>query len=219
MSIPSLLYSHQIQIYQLLLVEVPSRDILQHIREQGGDVLAERHGHDGLLDSFFALVSILGDEARPQLKGLSLSRRRKGAPDAIYRHGCEAPAARRGSEDSESVEASRGCGITTASVAEVKKSGKSPAFELMSGELVTLGEIVGSRAVVMAASRTRVAWRFQLSGPFVRPSCQRATCGAAPQRWRYHLAAPSRLCLAFPGGAGHSRGLPKSIWLANDGDV
>lgn len=77
---------HEIQIDQLLLVKIASRNVLQDVREQGRDVLAQRHGHDGLLDRLLSLVRILRDQTRPQLKRLSLPRRGKSAPDAIHRH-------------------------------------------------------------------------------------------------------------------------------------
>lgn len=77
---------HEIEIDQLLLVQVGRRNVLQDVGEQGGHILAQRHGHDGLLDGLLPFVGILRDQTSSQLKRLSFPRRGKGAPDAIHRH-------------------------------------------------------------------------------------------------------------------------------------
>lgn len=77
---------HQIQIYKLLLVEIPRSNVLQHIRKQSGHIFAQGHGHDGLLNRLLALVCILRDQACSQLKCFAFPGHREGPFDPVYRH-------------------------------------------------------------------------------------------------------------------------------------
>lgn len=68
---------HQVQVYQLLLVQVGGRDVLEDVGEQGRHVLAQGHGHDGLLNGLLALVGVLRHEPGAQLERLALARARE----------------------------------------------------------------------------------------------------------------------------------------------
>ena len=50
--------SHEIQVYQLLLIKVRRGNILENIWEERRDILAEGHCHNGFLDGLFSLNGI-----------------------------------------------------------------------------------------------------------------------------------------------------------------
>lgn len=47
--------SHEIQVDQLLLLQVRSGNVLQHVGKEGRDILAKGHGHDRLLNRLFSV--------------------------------------------------------------------------------------------------------------------------------------------------------------------
>lgn len=80
---------HEIKIDQLLLVQIASGNVLEHIGEQRRHILAQRHSHDSLLDGLFALPGILRDQAGAQLERFTLARRGERLLDAVNRHDCD----------------------------------------------------------------------------------------------------------------------------------
>lgn len=50
---------HEVEVDELLLVQVLSCYVLEHVWEEGRHIFAQGHGHDGLLYGFLALPGIL----------------------------------------------------------------------------------------------------------------------------------------------------------------
>ena len=81
---------HQVQVDQLLELQVVCLHAVDHIREEGADVLAHRHAGDNLLDGLFLLLLLFALQVNSQFGQLTWKGREHSTSKCnMLTQGCE----------------------------------------------------------------------------------------------------------------------------------